>query len=157
MRVNTGPYLDYDENNPDQERDINIQIDEYDTWSMDHTLALIILPMLKQLKTTKHGSPFVDDEDVPENIRSSAAAPRENEWDTDEHFHSRWEWVMDEMIWAFTQITDYNSENQFYSYAGNGEETMENFRVDREGLDKHEARINNALKLFGKYFRGLWD
>ena len=44
---------------------INVRIDKHDTWSMDHTLAHIILPMLKQLKETKHGAPNVDDEDVP--------------------------------------------------------------------------------------------
>ena len=41
------------------ERKVKVRIDEYDTWSMDHTLALIILPMLKQLKATKHGSPLL--------------------------------------------------------------------------------------------------
>jgi len=34
-------------------RKIKIQIDPYDTWSMDHTLSLIIIPMLKQLKEAK--------------------------------------------------------------------------------------------------------
>ena len=27
-----------------------VKIDKWDTWSMDHTLGLIVLPMLKQLK-----------------------------------------------------------------------------------------------------------
>jgi len=44
---------------------IEVRIDKYDTWSMDHTLSYIILPMLKQLRATKHGSPFTDDDDVP--------------------------------------------------------------------------------------------
>ena len=39
-----------------------VKIDRYDTWSMDHTLADIVLPMLKQLQATKHGSPLVEDE-----------------------------------------------------------------------------------------------
>ena len=47
-----------------------IKLDRWDTWSMDHTLADIILPMLKQLRDTKHGSPMVDDEDVPEHLRA---------------------------------------------------------------------------------------
>jgi hypothetical protein len=42
-----------------------VKIDRWDTWSMDHTLAHIVLPMLRQLQATKHGSPLVDDEDVP--------------------------------------------------------------------------------------------
>ena len=40
-----------------------IVIDYWDTWSMDHSLAPIILPMLKQLKARQHGAPLVDDED----------------------------------------------------------------------------------------------
>ena len=38
-----------------------VKIDYWDTWSMDHTLSYIIVPMLKQLKATKHGAPYVDD------------------------------------------------------------------------------------------------
>jgi hypothetical protein len=58
-----------------------VKIDRWDTWSMDHTLAEIILPMLKQLNETKHGAPHTDDEDVPEYLRSYMAQPKENEWE----------------------------------------------------------------------------
>ena len=47
-----------------KKRTVYVKIDKYDTWSMDHTLSLIIVPMLKQLKATQHGSPNVDDEDL---------------------------------------------------------------------------------------------
>ena len=64
-----------------------VKIDHYDTWSMDHTLSHIVLPMLKQLKKDKHGSPLVDDEDVPEELRSTSAPAKENDWDIDDnHF-----------------------------------------------------------------------
>ena len=33
-----------------------VKIDRWDTWSMDSTLADIILPMLKQLQKDKHGA-----------------------------------------------------------------------------------------------------
>jgi hypothetical protein len=98
-----------------KERKINIRIDKYDTWNMDHTLGLIILPMLKQVQKNKHGAPNTDDEDVPEEIRSTAAAPKENEYDTDEYHFNRWDWIMDEMIWAFTQIISDDDEDQFRS------------------------------------------
>ena len=51
---------------------VSIKIDKWDTWGMDYTLALIILPMIKQLQDTKHGSPIVDLEDVPEELRPSS-------------------------------------------------------------------------------------
>ena len=38
---------------------VSVHIDDFDTWSMDHTLAYIIEPMLKQLKETKQGGPYV--------------------------------------------------------------------------------------------------
>jgi hypothetical protein len=98
-----------------QERKIKIQIDKWDTWSMDHTLALIIHPMLVQLQATKHGAPLVDDEDVPEELRSTSAPPLKHEHDTDDNFHKRWDWVLDEMIWTFAQKIDDNVDDQFHS------------------------------------------
>jgi len=87
-----------------KERNIQVKIHNYDTWSMDSTLAYIILPMLKQLKDIKHGSPYIDDEDVPEEYRSTNAPPKENEYDIDAYHHYRWDWVLYEMIWAFEQV-----------------------------------------------------
>ena len=52
MKVNIGPYP-----NGNKSRKVKIKIDRHDTYSMDHTLALIILPMLVQLRNTKHGIP----------------------------------------------------------------------------------------------------
>ena len=62
-----------------RKRTIYVKIDRWDTWSMDHTLAYIVAPMLKQLRNSTHGSPNVDDEDVPEELRSTSAPPKENE------------------------------------------------------------------------------
>lgn len=155
-----------------------VKIDRWDTWNMDSTLSLIVLPMLKQLRETKHGSPFVDDEDVPESIRSTSAKPKENEWDIDGFHFERWDWVMDEMIWTFEQLQPGNDwEKQYYSGVHDiiwkpSEHKDENgkpltyemiktekdtFKIDEEGLKKHEERISNGLRLFGKYYRGLWD
>ena len=48
MKVYIGPYKE-----DDSPRKESIHIHDYDTWNMDHTLALIALPMLKQLKETE--------------------------------------------------------------------------------------------------------
>ena len=89
-----------------KKRKEKIHIDRWDTWSMDSTLAVIVLPMLQQLKATKRGSPLVDDLDVPEglNLRSTEAPPKANEWDVDENLERRWDWVLDQMIWSFEQL-----------------------------------------------------
>ena len=155
-----------------KKRTIKIHIDKWDTWSMDHTLSLIIVPMLKQLKETKHGAPNVDDEDVPEHLRSTAAPKKENEWDTDENHFKRWDWILDEMIFAFEyksgvhgDIEDsfWLGENDFrFKKLENGHSEMvhgpnHTAKYDEEGHKKFLERIDNGFKMFGKYYQGLWD
>jgi hypothetical protein len=149
-----------------------IKIDRWDTWSMDHTLSYIILPMLKQLKETKHGAPFVDDEDVPEELKSTSAPPKENEWDTDGNHFVRWDYVLDEMIFAFEHKVDDSWEDNFRT----GEIDMKfvkcednpelstmvegpkhTYVCDYEGMQKVHERMKNGFRLFGKYYEGLWD
>lgn len=119
-------------------RTIKIKIDDYDVWSADYTLALIILPILKQYKSRLNGSPFTDDEDVPEELRSTNG-------ETDELFHKRWQWIVEEMIWAFEQIVDDKSEDQFNTKP-----------FDYEACKAFHARIKRGTTLFGKYYRGIW-
>ena len=98
-----------------KKRKIEIHIDKWDTWNMDTTLAHIIVPMLKQLKETKNGAPHVDDKDVPKELRSTSTPRKKNDYDVDDNHFKRWDWVLDEMIWAFEQkITD-DWEQQYYS------------------------------------------
>ena len=161
-------------------RKITIHIDKYDTWNMNDTLALIIVPMLKQLRATTHGSPLVDDLDVPVRLRSHQAPPKQNEYDTDQNHHLRWEWILDEMIWTFEQF-NVDWESQYYSgthdisfvetdqtifnpFSNKQEKTYEmvtgpndTFAVDEDGLQQHQQRIANGLRLFGKYYSNLWD
>lgn len=145
-----------------RKRNIKIKIHNYDTWSMDHTLAYIIVPMLKQLNETKHGAPFVDDEDVPEELRSTSAPPKENDWDTDENHFKRWDWVMEEMIWAFEIHNDDDAESKFFDHSEVDRKDPLDIRftkveIDREGLDAFQNRKQNAFRLFGKYYQALWD
>jgi hypothetical protein len=152
-----------------------VKIDYWDTWSMDQTLAPIILPMLKQLKATKHGYGMIDDEDVPNELRSIHALPKDT-WEWDGNAEARYDWVMDEMIFAFECLVDDSWENKFRSgefdhksvacrWDENGKATMyewvegpnHTYQCDYEGIKKVNERIDNGLKLFGKYFRTLWD
>ena len=157
-----------------------VKIDRWDTWSMDSTLAPIVLPMLRQLKATKHGAPNVNDEDVPEHLRSTAAPPKEDEYDTDGNHFLRWDWVLAEMIFAFEMKCRNDWESEFHS----GEIDIRQVPVDAEGnevakgehryyqmkrgpADTHvydaegaklvQDRISNGFRLFGKYYEALWD
>lgn len=71
MKVEIGPY--------GKSRKVEIQIDKWDTWNMDHTLALIIHPMLIQLRDTNHGYPS-------------------------ELTNEEWIEIQNKMIWSFEQI-----------------------------------------------------
>lgn len=137
-----------------KERKIKIQIDPWDTWNMDSTLALIIHPMLVQLQKTKQGSPWVDDEDVPDELKSTSAPPKENEWDSDDNLHKRWDWVLNEMIWGMYQLVDDKAEEAYYIKDDN---SPHGIKIDHAQLRAWQDRKSRAFKLFGKYFEGLWD
>jgi hypothetical protein len=169
VRSKINPKIDY------------VKIDRWDTWSMDHTLSFIILPMLKQLSESKHGAPMVADEDVPEHLRSTSAKLKEDEYDVDEFHFQRWDWVLGEMIFAFEHIQDDTWQEKFFTGVSDwqwekSEETYLNpvtgkqegitrmvegpnhtHECDYDGMRKVEERIQNGLVLFGKYYRALWD
>ena len=167
-----------------RKRKISVRIDREDTWSMDHTLAYIILPMLKQLKATKHGSPYVEPEDVPEHMRLTereTAVFDHGSYDktlnaTDEEidaasekFHAQWVWVLDQMIWSFEQEIDEDGDykNYYDPYEpgeiveGNGFlNKEEQLKMGKFNTEKHKAfneRKQLGFTLFGKYYQSLWD
>lgn len=151
-------------------RVIDVKIDHWDVWNMDATLGLIVLPMLKKVREQKQGAPFVEDVDVPEHLRSTSAPPKDDECDVDGNHFKRWDWVMDEMIFAFENVLNDHWEEQFYtgvmdmsfqkvegsSYSRLVEGPNHTHQVDWEGLNAYNDRINNGLRLFGVYYRGLW-
>ena len=141
-----------------------VRIDPWDTWSMDHTLADIILPMLRQLKATKHGAPHTDDSDVPEYLQSHMAQPREHEWDIDDLHFMRWDWILSEMIWAFEQKVDDDADSKFFDHSecepGRrpwDSEEYKKIKYDSEGHAAWQSRKANGFRLFGKYYENLWD
>jgi hypothetical protein len=112
------------------------------------------------------------------HLRSTSAEPKKNEWDTDSNHFQRWEWVLDEMIWAFEQQQPdcdweklYQSGNHDMKFVPTGEVDadgdpamykmelgpLDTFKVDQVGRKQHQDRINTALTLFGKYYQNLWD
>lgn len=121
-----------------------IKIDKCDTWNADHTLALIIVPLLKRMKIEKDGAPFVDDADVPWYLRDNV-----NKQDEDglsiSHF-KKYEWLLDEIIWTFEQFIDWEWEMRYY----------DKNKFDKVGYNRHNESIENGLRLFAKYYRTLW-
>ena len=164
-------------------RKIDVQIDRFDTYSLDHSLAHIILPALIQLKNTKMG--------VPAEFSEVGGANYDNQssFDFYEETHNeafdiackRWEDILDKMIWSFTQVVFDDWEKQYQHgtpkfdwvksdeqytnpISGKIEDTFQmvdknptEHWTDYEGMRKHEERIQEGLELFGKYYRHLWD
>lgn len=112
--------------------DHDIEIERCDCFDCFTTLAFIIHPTLVKFKECGGGSGYIENADVPEELWSE----NENPIDVDEHWDARWQFVLDEMIWAFDQIKTY-----YFHYDS-----------DKEKL----ARIDNGLRLFGKYYTNLW-
>jgi hypothetical protein len=179
MKVKIGPYP-----KKGSRRKINVQIDKFDTWSFDHTLAHIIYPALLQLKATKHGVPGGLVEDVGGEDWSQQDSFDFYKETHDEAWNKaseRWDEVLDKMIWSFQQLTldDYNSKyhhgDSEYDFVktpnlfpnpitGKMEATYQmvdrnpdDHFFDADGLFLHEERIQEGLELFGKYYRSLWD
>lgn len=179
MKVNIKPYP-----KKGNRRKINIQIDRFDTWSLDHTLALIIYPALIQLKETKQGIPgeFVEDvggEDWSQQESFDFYKETHNEaWET---AAKRWDEVLDKMIWSFQQLIEDDYSNLYhhgeakydwvktertYPNPITGKEEATYQMVDKNpnehwydsvGHKLHEERIQEGLELFGKHYRSLWD
>ena len=145
MKVDIGPYPE----NGDYKRKVEVEIHEYDVWSADFTLALIIAPVLRKLQEVKHGSGHVDDDDVPDDLKASAAPPPAQEGWADDNWQGRWEWVLNEMAFAFEEIA-----------RGNALEELDDkgeFVAYRHEDDPLLQRVKNGLRLFAKYYFSLWD
>lgn len=156
------------------EQKVSIRIDPYDTYSMDCTLALIIVPMLKQLKKTMHGYPS-------EMLPDYGLMP-DGYWDEPKggplHKQARanekaavkcWNGILDKMIWSFTQVND-DWERKFWSgrFDTKFEKQKDGTRLmvhgpkhtakyDRNGAEAHGARIQEGIDLFAKHYFSLWD
>ena len=165
------------------ERKLDIQIEGFDTWNLDGTLAKIIYPALLQLKATKHGVPseFGDVGGEAYGQQGSFEFYEEtNDWAFQES-QKKWDEVLDKMIWSFQQIAEVDYDTKYHHgtseyewvesstlYAnpisGKMEKTYQ--MIDKNpdehwydfvGHQLHEERIQEGLNLFGKYYRSLWD
>jgi len=163
------------------ERKIDVKVERWDTYSMDHTAALVILPLLLQLKNHKQGVPndFVDrvGGDIDNNYCFDFIKDDENE--VFDQGCKKWEETLDKMIWSFQQLVDDNYSDKYHhghmklgwkpieipdpvtgavkkAYEMVDENPGEHW-YDYVGHHLHEDRIQEGLELFGKYYRALWD
>ena len=164
-----------------KERKVEVKVEKWDTYSMDHTAALIILPLLLQLKQTKHG--------VPSELVARTGGDTDNNYCFDfiqedenvvfDKLCEQWDEILDKMIWSFQQLVDESYDSKYHhghmklgwkpveitNPTTGVVETMHEMVdenpgehwYDHVGHALHEDRIQEGLELFGKYYRNLWD
>jgi len=126
-------------NNDKDDFEHRIEGHKEDSWNVDMLLAPLILHLLKEVKEEKPGTPLIFNKNVPVEIHF--AAPVDGEWTDVEHEANskQWQWIIDEMIFAFDFIVndcEYSDE--------------------MEASKKEADRVRNGTTLFGKYFQNLW-
>jgi hypothetical protein len=178
MKVKIGKYL-----KGDGQRKISVEIEKFDTYSLDHTLALIILPALLQIKELKQG--------IPNEFANSSGEYYDGQlsFDFDDDAENQqfqqgikqWDEILDKMIWSFQQIAFDNYDSKYHHGLPNYDfvEKKESFHnpvtgkmeklyqmvdfnpndhwYDHVGHKLHEDRIQEGLELFGRFYRSLWD
>lgn len=149
MKINIGKYpID-----PKKKRKISVKLDDYDVWDVGETLAEVIVPLLKKLKQVKDGIPNVQDDDLPEDIRTKYPVEPNDYFHADytpihmERIAAKWEYAIDAMIFAFDSYRT-NWEDQFH---------MNGLLYDKDGYDAYEKKILNGRILFAKYYDNLWS
>jgi len=166
MKAKIGKYL------KNKKSKVSVEIDHFDTYSLDYTLALIILPALIALKNSKQGIPieFGDVGGDQSSLQMCFDFYNESHGEAFEIGIEKWEEVLDKIIWSFQQIAEDNYSNLYhhgeeqFSVKTNKEGNYELINLnphgywhDTEGHDLHESRIQEGLELFGKYYTTLWS
>lgn len=130
----------------EQKRHISVQIEDFDVYSMDTTLAHIIVPMLKKLKGVKVGIPgdiihefhqFNDQKHLELGLSQKELDDLEFE-----RAEQKWNEIMDKMIWSFEQAM--NDYEDLYCGASCGD------------FESYEKKLAEGFNLFGRYYRSLW-
>lgn len=157
-----------------------IEIHEHDLWNMDVQLGMIILPMLLMLKEDKFGIPGGFLQDVgAESYSIGQECFQFYEDSKDDAFKQAvklWDETLDKMIWSFQQLCYVNYSETYHHGAHDVNwrdmfsrevdpdsgfikltERNPNSRwFDANGHEMHDARIQEGLDLFARYYRGMW-
>jgi hypothetical protein len=90
---------------------------------------------------------LVDDEDVPEELkRINNTNPDHPEYQLDSAWFKRWSYVLDEILWGLKEVRDF-----FYT-----EDLVYTPKTEYSVFSERRKRLENSMRLFGKYFTSLW-
>lgn len=119
---------------PKEGRDIKIKFHGYDDINMDITMSYILTECVKRHKKYNTGYPLILEEDLqfmPEELRVLQDPTNPD----DDMAMKQWEWVLDEIIWAF----DFHAREDCTLFD-----------------EKAHERFTNAMQLFIRYYTSMW-
>jgi len=122
-------------------RKIKLKFHDSDFYDLSQTLSHIIYGALKEFPNHVTGIPAVDNKDVPEELRTE-----------DDYDEKKWRYVLDEMTFAFEAL----SKEESYDYLAGKFYNPETQKWDMDAEAEHYKRVQNGLRLFGKYYKSLW-
>ena len=123
----------------DGKREVDVQVDDSDLKSLDHTLSLIIYPALVSFKEKTKFAPLsmYPPDFIPYKEKTESVDEYEARMASSEKIaFDRWTVAVDQMIFAFRMVS---AGDPTWEY-----DTLQNKRV-QDGLD-----------LFATHFRNLW-
>jgi len=125
-----------------KKRKVKVKINYYDTFDLDSTLSYIIHPLLIKFKENKQSTPYILNSDIPKELHKAD----EVEYGNAEGVHNQegYDWILNEMIWAFDP--DWDDKNGF----GDGDYTIDKYK-------ENNKRQQNAFRLFGTHYSTLWS
>jgi hypothetical protein len=134
-------------------RKVKVKIHGYDSWNADHTIALIAIPILKQLMENKHGIPasaFTDEDEMMTDPGYEAAKDR---WNNNTFRH---------IIWSLEQVaSDENIIDDFWIHKIDGfAAVIDGGNPGTYNWDArlaYDEKVREGLRLFGEHFQSLWD
>lgn len=141
MKVFIGPYP---KGRSKAKRKISVRIDGYDTWSLDHTLAYIILPCLKQIRKRKRGAPGrCFDYSHHETMKWHSPEFNRAEAKSSKAGFKKWADLLDAMIWSFDQVVRDGADEP-------------DITKNKKAYMAYQTRVSEGLKVFGDYYQALW-
>ena len=108
-------------------RHIEVELHDNDSWNIDETLALLIAPILRHYRDEGRGLDHIGRTEASDFPGIGTAA--------ESHDAERWKALLDELVWTFERLTAEDSTH-----------------IE----EPDNTRVNNGLRLFGKYLRCLW-
>lgn len=153
----------------ERKRVVKIKLDSWDSYDATATIAMIVVPILKDLKEKKRGTPvsmYPEDHVCWKLETESEEEYQAREKAAGDAAEKLWDEILDKMIFAFESYINTDWEDKFWivhpELDWNEQEAEKPLKwkvegqFDREGYDAYKEKIQEGLQLFAKHYGSLW-